>query len=264
MPNYPLRPVAINHLSSGVDAPATMNNQMNASVRNILIILLFVLTIVFIYYVLEELGFLSTLTDANRLKVWVSEMGASGPIAVVLLMAMAIVINPIPSAPIALAAGAAYGHTWGTVYVVVGATIGALIAFLIARLLGHELLQRYLGKRLELGWLGSQNILMSMVFISRLIPFLSFDLVSYGAGLTQIKIWRFTLATVSGLIPASFLLTHFGGELTSSNLDKAMFILLILGGLTLLPIGINKCMGWYRRRNPKHKKGLMQSTNSRG
>ena len=117
MPNYPLRPVAINHLSSGVDAPATMNNQMNASVRNILIILLFVLTIVFIYYVLEELGVLSTLTDANRLKIWVSEMGASGPIAVVLLMAMAIVINPIPSAPIALAAGAAYGHTWGTVYV---------------------------------------------------------------------------------------------------------------------------------------------------
>ena len=32
------------------------------------------------------------------------------------------VASPIPSAPIALAPGAAYGHVWGTVQVVIGAT----------------------------------------------------------------------------------------------------------------------------------------------
>lgn len=56
-------------------------------------------------------------------------------------MAIAIVINPIPSTLIALAAGAAYSHTWGTIYLVIGAASGALGAFWITRLLGYDLLE---------------------------------------------------------------------------------------------------------------------------
>jgi uncharacterized membrane protein YdjX (TVP38/TMEM64 family) len=42
--------------------------------------------------------------------------------------------------PIALAAGAAYGHYWGPALVVIGVDLGALIAFWLARGLGHEVL----------------------------------------------------------------------------------------------------------------------------
>jgi uncharacterized membrane protein YdjX (TVP38/TMEM64 family) len=41
-------------------------------------------------------------------------------------MTAAVVGSLIPSAPIAQAAGAAYGHVWGAVLVVVGAELGAL------------------------------------------------------------------------------------------------------------------------------------------
>ena len=236
--------------------PFMKDGRMNPVIRRILWLGLFVMVVVSAYYLLKEFGILVTVTDADRLRAWITELGYGGPITIIALMATAIIINPIPSAPIALAAGAAYGHTWGTVYVVAGAASGALGAFWIARLLGYDFLYRLFGKRLQMGWLGSQNALMGMVFVSRLIPFLSFDLVSYGAGLTPIKTWRFALATLAGLVPASFLLAHFGGELTSSSLDQVMLILLLLGGITLFPIIITGLLRWYRCREANHKQGL--------
>ncbi|MCU7917048.1 MAG: VTT domain-containing protein [Candidatus Thiodiazotropha sp. (ex Epidulcina cf. delphinae)] len=190
---------------------------------------------------------LAIVTDSDRLQSWLVGLGYWGPVGIISLIAVAVVINPIPSAPIALASGAAFGHTWGTIYVVAGAGAGALGAFWIARLLGYELMKSVFGKHLKLGWMGSQNTLMAMVFVSRLIPFLSFDLVSYGAGLTPIKTWRFILATVAGLIPASFLLAHFGGELTAASLDEVLLTVLLLGGLTLVPVIINYTVRWRRR-----------------
>jgi uncharacterized membrane protein YdjX (TVP38/TMEM64 family) len=151
-------------------------------------------------------------------------------------MVLAILVSPIPSAPIALAAGAAYGHAWGTLYVLVGAELGALLAFGIARLLGYQAMRRWLGPRLEIGLFGSQNALMAIVFASRLLPFISFDLVSYAAGLTVLSFWRFALATLAGVAPASFLLAHFGGEMASGETDRILISVLLLGALTLVPV----------------------------
>ena len=64
-------------------------------------------------------------------------------------MTLAIVMSPIPSAPIALAAGAAYGHLWGAVYVAAGSLSGALIAFGIARFLGREFVEAKLKRQLR-------------------------------------------------------------------------------------------------------------------
>ena len=226
---------------------ATRQPRMRGVAHRLALLLLLVLGLLLAYYLLQRYGLLDDITDADRLRSRVDGLGVWGPLILVGVMALAIVINPIPSAPIALAAGAAYGHTWGTVYVVAGATLGALAAFGIARLLGHELLSRLLGRQVIPGWLGSQNTLTAMVFVSRLLPFLSFDLVSYGAGLTPIRAWRFALATLLGLIPASFLLAHFGGELSAANMAQALRILLLLGGVTLLPLAAVAGVKWYRR-----------------
>ena len=209
---------------------------MNAIGIRIVWIGFILLVLVVLYFHLKNLGVLEKVMDSEQLRIWVVDLGYSGPLLIVFLMALAIVVNPIPSAPIALAAGAAYGHTWGTVYVIFGATLGAVAAFSIARLLGYEIICRLLRREPNLGWVGSQNTLTTAVLISRLIPFLSFDLVSYGAGLTPLKFWRFVLATFLGLVPASFLLAHFGGELSSANLEKALTVVMLLGLMTLLPV----------------------------
>jgi uncharacterized membrane protein YdjX (TVP38/TMEM64 family) len=176
------------------------------------------------------------LMDVERLERIVRRAGLWGPVLIVTLMTVAVVASPIPSAPIALAAGAAYGHLWGTVQVAIGAELGALIAFGLARILGHDVLRRVFGNRVDAGLLGSQSALTATVFVSRLMPFVSFDLISYAAGLSRLHAWRFALATLAGIVPASFLLAHIGGEAVSGDLGRAAWAVLGLGLVTGLPL----------------------------
>jgi uncharacterized membrane protein YdjX (TVP38/TMEM64 family) len=190
------------------------------------------------YWLLHESGALATILDRAELRNHIARLGAWGPLLVIGLMVLAIMVSPIPSAPIAMAAGAAYGHVWGTLYVLLGAEVGALAAFGMARWLGGETLRRWFGEQLSLGLLGSQNALMGMVLLSRLLPFISFDIVSYAAGLTPLTWWRFALATLIGIVPASFLLAHFGGEMATGESDQIMISVLALGCITLIPFAV--------------------------
>jgi uncharacterized membrane protein YdjX (TVP38/TMEM64 family) len=176
------------------------------------------------------------LMDGEHLDILVQRAGIWGPVVIVALMTVAVVASPIPSAPIALAAGAAYGHLWGTVQVVIGAELGALIAFGLARILGHDVLRRVFGDRVDAGLLGSQTALTMTVFASRLMPFVSFDMISYAAGLSRLHAWRFALATLAGIVPASFLLAHLGGEAVSGDLGRVTWAVLGLGLVTGLPL----------------------------
>ncbi len=180
----------------------------------------------------------SRLPDGERLGRWFEELGRWGPAAVIGLMTTAILVSPLPSAPIALAAGAIYGHFWGGVYVLSGSQLGAMAAFGLSRVLGYDVLRRMLGDRLKSGLAGSQNFLMATVFVSRLLPFISFDIVSYAAGLTVLTFWRFAVATLAGIIPASFLLAHFGQELASAETNRILVAVILLGALTALPFAV--------------------------
>ena len=189
-----------------------------------------------IYIALHLTGTLSLFMDSERLHEAIDKAGTLGPLVIIGFFMIAVVINPLPSAPIALAAGFAFGHTWGTVYVVIGSVSGALIAFTIARLLGHDILCRWFGEKLKVGLLTSQLGLMGMIVVLRLLPFISFDIVSYAAGLTEITWWRFLVATTVGIIPASFLLAHFGSEMGSGDAVRIGTTVLLLGLMTVIPI----------------------------
>lgn len=170
------------------------------------------------------------------LPAWVATAGVFGPLAIIALMTLAIVASPLPSAPIALVAGAAYGHTAGTVYVALGAELGALAAFLIARYLGRDSVERLLGDKAGYGLLGSQNALTLTVFVSRLLPFISFDAMSYAAGLSRLHLRRFLLATLAGIIPASFVLAHLGSAAVTGASIAQEWVVFGLGLLTAAPL----------------------------
>ena len=174
--------------------------------------------------------------DRSAIETWVASAGPWGPVLIVALMTVSIVASPIPSAPVALVSGAAFGHVSGAIYVALGSELGAIIAFAIARYLGRDYVQRWLGEKPRYGLLGSQNLLMLIVFGSRLLPFISFDAMSYAAGLSQLHLWRFVVATFAGILPASFLLAHFGAEALSGTFGRAEWMVLGLGLMTATPL----------------------------
>jgi uncharacterized membrane protein YdjX (TVP38/TMEM64 family) len=172
-------------------------------------------------------------------KAWVSgvvsTLGPFGPLALIGLMTLAIVASPIPSGPIAMAAGALYGTTWGTVYSVTGAVLGAVIAFCLARYLGHSAIRQSDNRILKyIAAPRSQWSLMAIVFASRLIPFISFDAISYAAGLTAITFARFAIATIAGVIPVTIALAAMGAGLHDQTINP--MLLALIGGITLLPV----------------------------
>ncbi|EPX77565.1 TVP38/TMEM64 family protein [Litoreibacter arenae] len=174
--------------------------------------------------------------DREMVAALVEEAGPWGPILIIAFMLASIVASPIPSAPVALVSGAAYGHLYGTIYVAIGSVLGAVTAFTIARHMGRGYLERWLGDKTNYGLLGSQNLLMLTVFGSRLLPFISFDAMSYAAGLSRLHLWRFLVATLAGILPASFVLAHFGAEAMTGDFGKAEWIVLGLGLMTAIPL----------------------------
>jgi len=205
---------------------------MKKYISGFLIVALF--TALYIY--LHQSGELNSLYAINTLQATLQQHESWGPFIIIALMTGAIVMSPIPSAPIAITAGLLYGHGWGTIYILIGAELGASIAFSISRLLGHEVMQRRFGDRIKSKWLNSSHHLMFVIFVSRLIPFISFDIISYAAGLTKISYIQFALATFAGIIPASFLLAHFGGEMAGNDSQQMIITILLLGTITLIPI----------------------------
>jgi len=174
--------------------------------------------------------------DSTMIENWVARAGPWGPVLIVGLMTVSIVASPIPSAPVAMVSGAAYGHYAGAIYVAIGSEIGAIAAFLIARYLGRDLVERMLGEKAARGMLGSQNLLMLTVFGSRLLPFISFDALSYAAGLSRLHLWRFMVATLAGILPASFVLAHLGAKAKSGGLGNTTWLVLGLGLVTAIPL----------------------------
>lgn len=184
------------------------------------------------------------LPDRATLEGWIAAAGLWGPVLIVTLMTAAIVASPIPSAPIAMAAGAAYGHIYGTLLVIIGAEAGAILAFVLARWLGRPFVERQFGDKLGNGLMGSQTTLMLIVFGSRLLPFLSFDMISYAAGLSKLHLWRFAIATFAGIIPASYLLAHLGSQAMNGDARTASWTALALGAFT----GLSVIYGLWRQR----------------
>ena len=76
-------------------------------------VLLLLAALAAIYWVMLETGALTAVTNKAALSEWIDQLGYWGPVGIIGLMITAIVLSPIPSAPIAMVAGAAYGSLWG-------------------------------------------------------------------------------------------------------------------------------------------------------
>jgi uncharacterized membrane protein YdjX (TVP38/TMEM64 family) len=153
------------------------------------------------------------------------QLNDAGPFAPLLLigsMAVAVVIPPIPSLPLDLAAGAVFGPFYGALYAVIGAEIGAIGCFLLARALGRDALSRLLKIEAVFCQTCTDHQLMGVMFLARFIPVFSFDIVSYGAGLTNISLKAFAVATLVGMAPPTFAFTYFGSSIVSAEASHAI------------------------------------------
>lgn len=197
---------------------------MNKNMKGLLIIV-FVCALAFLQYVWD----LPSFFEPDHIRLRLAEAGILAPIFYMALMAVAVIFSPIPSLPLDIAAGSFFGPLFGTIYSVLGALGGAVVSFLIARFLGRDVLARFLGGHVNFCSACSDKLLTKIVFLSRLLPVVSFDIVSYGAGLTKMSLGKFTIATFFGMIPLTFLYNYSGAVLVfGSGLTTVMGIMMVI------------------------------------
>lgn len=153
--------------------------------------------------------------DFTVVKDFVASYGGYAAAVSFALMILQSIAAPLPAFLITFANANLFGWWQGAILSWSSAMAGAALCFFISRGLGRDMVERFAGK----GALASVETYFEKygsrtVLVCRLLPFVSFDAVSYFAGLTPIRFTAFFVATGIGQLPATVVYSYVGGMLT--------------------------------------------------
>ncbi len=144
--------------------------------------------------------------DLGALREYLRGFGVWAPLVSAALIQLQALIAPLPSFPLMYANGLLFGTWWGGLLSWTSILVSAVLCFGLARLFGRPLVERILSPA-ALAWADRHLVRFGpfAILVGRLIPLSSFDLLSYAAGLTPMRLLPFCLATGLGMTPAIFL-----------------------------------------------------------
>ncbi len=172
--------------------------------------------------------------DIEQLRKYLRSFGIWAPIVSALLMIVQAVLFPLPALILTVTNGLVFGAFWGTVLSWSSAMAAAAVCWAIGRMLGRPVVERLVNKKtLELADRFFKQYGKRSVLIARLIPVMSFDVVSYAAGLTPITFPGFMAATGIGQLPATVVYSILGQNLPRA-VDYGLFVLGSLAALLAL------------------------------
>jgi uncharacterized membrane protein YdjX (TVP38/TMEM64 family) len=142
----------------------------------------------------------------KALQGWIREQGHLGPLAFILLYAVA-TVAALPGSVMSLFAGAVFGPVVGVIAVIVGATIGASLAFLVSRYFARDAVARWLSAKEKFRQLDELTERQGaiMVAITRLVPLFPFNLLNFGFGLTKVPFWTYAGWSFLCMLPGTIL-----------------------------------------------------------
>jgi len=135
-----------------------------------------------------------------------------GSLGLLVVMIIQTIIAPIPSEALLMFSGAIGIKIFDIVlFGGLGLIIGSIIAFYLARIGGKPIIEKLIGKK----WVGRVDRWVEengtkAIFLTRLVPIIPFDLISYMAGITKLEFKNYIFATVLGAFPRSLLLAIMG------------------------------------------------------
>ncbi|MCI0415018.1 VTT domain-containing protein [bacterium] len=132
---------------------------------------------------------------------------------------------PVPPTAYTVVGGAIFGVWLGTLLTVLGATINAVLTYYIAHVLGDGKFQDWLKERKSMSEVLEKirKAGFKTIFLIRLSPVgPPYDLVSFAAGFARIPFGSYLLATIVGIIPATFLFCYLGERVSTGEIQKML------------------------------------------
>lgn len=175
--------------------------------------------------------------DFAEVRAFVDSYGAYAAVVSFFLMIFQSIAAPLPAFLITFANANLFGWWKGAILSWTSAMAGAAVCFFIARILGRDVAEKLTSKAglEQIDEFFEKHGKLS-ILIARLLPFMSFDVVSYAAGLTSMSFGSFFLATGLGQLPATIIYSYVGGMLTggAQKLVQGLFWMFGLSWLVVL------------------------------
>ena len=166
--------------------------------------------------------------------------GILAPLLGVALMVLQSLISPIPFALVVIALGAFFGPWWGALISWVGELLGASLAYALA----YYGFSRFVPPASD--WVLEKRGFLALVGL-RMLPGLSFDVVSYACGAARVPFATFLLSTMIGSVPRIVAFSVYGHSLWEHPVE-AVLLILPLGLLSLL---VSRRMSSIRPQEPE-------------
>lgn len=183
---------------------------------------------------LLEVGRLLAAGDRAAIRERLRDFGAWAPVVAFALIQLQAVLAPLPSFPVIYANGLLFGTVWGGVLSWVSVLVSAALCFGLARRWGRPLVERVASPAaLQRADALFERYGVFAVLLGRLLPLTAFDLLSYAAGLTPMRVRPFLVATAIGMTPATFLMAA-AGDLGRTSWGTLLGLVLGLGALAAL------------------------------
>lgn len=180
------------------------------------------------------------LPHVDDVRAWLRDAGGAGWAALVAGVGL-VLMAPVPRTAVSVLLGVVAGFVPGLLVALSGAMIAALLSFGLAKGLGRAAVTRLAGPRLA----RLDRLLVDRGFVpllvGRLVPVVPFVVLSYGAGLTAMRLLPYAAATALGLLPSTVVQVGVGASAPALVSGATAAIALPLAALVVLGL-------WYRRR----------------
>lgn len=183
--------------------------------------------------ILEVVELFSKL-DVEVIIKYIQSYGKWAAVISFLLMIFQSVAAPLPAFLITFANASIFGWVKGAALSWSSAMVGAILCFYISKIYGRNAVEKLTSKfALEETDKFFNKYGKFAILIARLLPFISFDIISYAAGLTSMSLWSFIWATGLGQLPAT-LVYSYAGEMLTGGLKNLVTGLLLVFAFAIL------------------------------
>ncbi|MCM1991916.1 TVP38/TMEM64 family protein [Oceanirhabdus seepicola] len=185
-----------------------------------------VLVIMFILYKLNIFKF----SNPEEFKDYIQSFGVWAPIVYIVLFTV-VPLTLFPDSILAISGGLAFGIVWGSIYTMIGALMGGTLAFFITRTIGNSAVNKLMDKKFKGAKKYTDKMGVEVILLLRLIPLFPFDIVSYLAGLSNIKFRKYIFGTIIGTIPGILIFNNIGEQImdcTSFGFIVSIILLVLL------------------------------------
>lgn len=171
---------------------------------------------------------------------------AFGPLAATFGFALAMTLA-VPLTFLTLVALVALGPWLGFACAMVGALLGAAASYGIGAFLGHAVLVRLAGPRINMlsQRLASRGLVA--VILVRMVPVAPFAVINMVAGASHIRLRDLMLGTAIGMTPGMLAMVVFVDQITAALRTPTPLTFVLLGGtILLIAVGAWGLQRWLR------------------